>query len=174
MSSLTRYASGVWRRLRGLDRAWWDFYSIATDGAGIVVTSRYLWRDSTEQRVAWDSVRGVCVQDGGSGTDVYEIHCSTRPALLVAPAESPGAKEFLLELESRGFFPSPKETPRSDQVCDQCGHLYNPHRFCGYGEPPTEGWVECPVVGCECRGTWSVDPEASEKIRALFRPPDGE
>jgi hypothetical protein len=40
-------------------------------------------------------------------------------------------------------------------MCPACGHPENPHRLCGYGEPPTEGWMECPVEGCACSRTWS-------------------
>ncbi len=25
---------------------------------------------------------------------------------------------------------------------------------------PTDGWVTCPVTGCTCYGTWSVDEES--------------
>ena len=36
---------------------------------------------------------------------------------------------------------------------------------------PTDGWISCPVEGCTCFGTWSVD-EASrpemERYRAEF------
>jgi hypothetical protein len=34
---------------------------------------------------------------------------------------------------------------------------------------PSEGWITCPVMGCECYGTWSVDDEsraAMEQYRA--------
>ena len=63
------------------------------------------------------------------------------------------------------------ETPGADQICEQCGHLFNPHRLLGYGDPPTEGWMECPVEGCECRMTWSMDPSTPDNIKHLFKPP---
>jgi len=25
---------------------------------------------------------------------------------------------------------------------------------------PTDGWVTCPVAGCDCYGTWSVSEQA--------------
>jgi hypothetical protein len=34
---------------------------------------------------------------------------------------------------------------------------------------PTDGWVTCPVPGCDCRGTWSVDEDSRapmERYRA--------
>ena len=63
----------------------------------------------------------------------------------------------------------PDETPGADQLCEQCGHLFNPHRLLGYGDPPTEGWMECPAEGCNCRMTWSMDPNVSDKIKATFK-----
>jgi hypothetical protein len=68
----------------------------------------------------------------------------------------------------------PDATPGADQLCWQCGHLFNPHRLLGYGDLPTEGWMECPVEGCECRMTWSMDrrrmdPNVSDKIKATFK-----
>jgi hypothetical protein len=33
--------------------------------------------------------------------------------------------------------------------------------------PPTEGWIECPVDGCTCRQTWSLEPEVAAQIRTL-------
>jgi hypothetical protein len=50
----------------------------------------------------------------------------------------------------------------ADELCAQCGHPWNPHTVFGYGDPPTEGWIECPVEGCTCRMTWSVPPEAAD------------
>lgn len=56
---------------------------------------------------------------------------------------------------------------RSKELCRQCGHLFDPHRLCGYGDPPTEGWIECQVEGCDCRQTWSLEPGVAEQIRAI-------
>lgn len=48
--------------------------------------------------------------------------------------------------------------PGAEEMCTQCGHPWNPHLVMGYGDPPTEGWIECPVEGCTCTMTWSVPP----------------
>ena len=40
--------------------------------------------------------------------------------------------------------------------CDLCGHNFDDHLVKGYGELPLEGWMECPVSGCNCSMTWSV------------------
>ena len=61
-----------------------------------------------------------------------------------------------------------KSVPGEDELCKQCGHLFNPHRLLGYGNPPTEGWMECPVEGCTCKMTWSMDPKAPEHIKNIF------
>jgi len=58
-----------------------------------------------------------------------------------------------------------------DGLCMQCGHPWNPHRFCGYGSPPTEGWIECPVEGCKCHGTWSLSEDVAAEIRAKSNEP---
>ena len=58
------------------------------------------------------------------------------------------------------------EIPGADELCAQCGHPFNPHRLLGYGSPPTEGWMECPVEGCTCHMTWSLQPEAAAQIKA--------
>jgi hypothetical protein len=39
--------------------------------------------------------------------------------------------------------------------CRQCGHEFNHHQLKGYGEPPVEGWIECPIEGCRCHMTWA-------------------
>jgi len=67
-----------------------------------------------------------------------------------------------------------QEIPGADQLCDQCGHLFNPHRLLGYGDPPTEGWMECPVEGCTCRMTWSMAPDVSDEIKSTFKPQVGD
>lgn len=51
-------------------------------------------------------------------------------------------------------------------LCKQCGHPWDPHRLCGYGLPPTEGWIECPVEGCKCHGTWSLPEDVAAQIKA--------
>lgn len=56
----------------------------------------------------------------------------------------------------------PTPEPGADEMCAQCGHPFNPHVVMGYGDPPTEGWIECPVEGCTCRMTWSMAPAEDE------------
>jgi hypothetical protein len=48
------------------------------------------------------------------------------------------------------------------KLCEQCGHNWDAHLLHGYGSPPTEGWMECPVEGCECKNTWGVSAEMKE------------
>jgi len=52
------------------------------------------------------------------------------------------------------------KAPEAADFCKQCGHPFAPHRVLGYGQPPTEGWMECPVEGCDCHMTWSMAPPA--------------
>lgn len=52
--------------------------------------------------------------------------------------------------------------PGADETCKQCGHPFSPHRVLGYGQPPVEGWMECPVEGCTCNITWSMAPESGK------------
>jgi len=59
--------------------------------------------------------------------------------------------------------------PGEDEICSQCGHLFNPHRLLGYGDPPTEGWMECPVPGCTCRMTWSMAPSAPSESKTTIK-----
>ena len=63
-----------------------------------------------------------------------------------------------------------KGTPRADDMCTQCGHPFNPHRLLGCGSPPTEGWMECPVEGCNCKMTWSLEPDVASRINAKGEP----
>jgi len=60
-----------------------------------------------------------------------------------------------------------RNEPGSDEICIQCGHPFNPHRFHGFAPSPTEGWIDCPVEGCTCKGTWRMAPGEARKI--LFR-----
>jgi hypothetical protein len=50
------------------------------------------------------------------------------------------------------------------EACAQCGHDFNTHLLKGYGNPPTEGWMECPVEGCKCEKTWSMDAESKASV----------
>lgn len=72
-----------------------------------------------------------------------------------------------MSLFSRIFGPkkdSSKHQGIVEDPCDICGHDFNTHLVKGYGEPPTEGWMECPVDGCECERTWSLDEESKKGI----------
>lgn len=57
----------------------------------------------------------------------------------------------------------PDGVPGEEEMCVQCGHPWHPHQVFGAGDPPTEGWIECPVEGCRCRMTWTVDPAPAEE-----------
>jgi hypothetical protein len=59
------------------------------------------------------------------------------------------------------------EAPGATELCVQCGHFWNPHRLLGYGNPPTEGWMECPVEGCTCRMTWSAEPKLAAGVKEI-------
>jgi hypothetical protein len=55
--------------------------------------------------------------------------------------------------------------------CAQCGHDTNDHRLYGYhaeNEAPVEGWMSCPVPGCECHQTWSRDGGSPEGAAAAY------
>ena len=57
----------------------------------------------------------------------------------------------------------------SSKLCDQCNHLAGKHLMHANVMPyPTDGWITCPVAGCECYATWSVD-EASREPLERFR-----
>jgi len=62
--------------------------------------------------------------------------------------------------------------PGEDEICEQCGHLFNPHRLLGYGDPPTEGWMECPVPGCTCKMTWSFTAKATDETKTAIKGED--
>jgi hypothetical protein len=59
-----------------------------------------------------------------------------------------------------------EESDRAHELCTQCGHDMSAHRLCGYGSPPSEGWMECPVEGCACKNTWSLSPEVAAQVKA--------
>jgi hypothetical protein len=45
-----------------------------------------------------------------------------------------------------------------EELCEQCGHPYDPHAIVATSEDVAGGGIMlCPVVGCECFGTWGVD-----------------
>lgn len=48
-----------------------------------------------------------------------------------------------------------------DYPCPKCGHSWNSHLVCTAVQPPTHGWMECPVEGCDCYHTWSLAGDAT-------------
>ena len=48
--------------------------------------------------------------------------------------------------------------------CNECGHDMDAHVSKGYGENPTEGWMECPVEGCDCPMTWTLGSSTTTVI----------
>jgi hypothetical protein len=53
--------------------------------------------------------------------------------------------------------------------CRQCGHEFNDHQLKGYGEPPVEGWIECPIEGCHCHKTWASAAGTAEGGEAAYQ-----
>jgi hypothetical protein len=57
------------------------------------------------------------------------------------------------------------------KLCPHCGHPEGDHIMWADVPYPTDGWVTCPVPGCDCRSTWSVNDEsraALEQYRAEY------
>jgi hypothetical protein len=58
------------------------------------------------------------------------------------------------------------------KLCAQCGHPDGDHVMHADVLPyPTDGWITCPVAGCKCHSTWSVNEEsraALEQSRAEY------
>jgi hypothetical protein len=55
----------------------------------------------------------------------------------------------------------------SEESCTQCGHALGKHRMHPKVYPyPTEGWMTCPVRGCRCHSTWSVEEHARPVFEA--------
>jgi predicted alpha/beta hydrolase family esterase len=52
-----------------------------------------------------------------------------------------------------------------NKLCEQCGHLFDPHELKGRGKPPTKGWMTCPVEGCKCYNTWSMDDKMKKDLQ---------
>jgi hypothetical protein len=46
------------------------------------------------------------------------------------------------------------------KLCVHCGHPEYDHLMHAELPYPTDGWITCPVAGCECYGTWSIDDES--------------
>jgi hypothetical protein len=62
-----------------------------------------------------------------------------------------------------------REPPCAPSPCTQCGHPEDAHLFNAATQYPSEGWVTCPVQGCDCYGTWSLDAKskaAMDQFRA--------
>src|SRR5262245_42542291 len=53
----------------------------------------------------------------------------------------------------------------SAKECEKCGHAWGEHLMHPQVSPyPTDGWITCPVQGCKCRLTWSVE----DHVRPVF------
>ena len=53
------------------------------------------------------------------------------------------------------------------EACPQCGHVWGNHLMHPAVYPyPTDGWITCPVQGCACRNTWSVEEHARPMFEA--------
>ena len=62
---------------------------------------------------------------------------------------------------------------QAKELCLQCGHLWNDHLIKTTADPPTHGWMECPVEGCKCYFTWSLDePKPKPVSSPAFYDPD--
>lgn len=55
-----------------------------------------------------------------------------------------------------------------DHSCEQCHHPWQEHRLCAMSRPPTGGWIECPVEGCDCYQTWSVPEDTAAQLREHY------
>ncbi len=53
--------------------------------------------------------------------------------------------------------------------CRQCGHDFNAHQLKGFGEPPVEGWMECPLNDCSCHQTWASAGGSAEGGEAAYQ-----
>jgi hypothetical protein len=62
----------------------------------------------------------------------------------------------------------------ADDLCPECGHLFGRYRLLGYGVPPTEGWMECPIEGCTCKMTWNMNADDAPKLKTVFKPMSGQ
>jgi hypothetical protein len=48
----------------------------------------------------------------------------------------------------------------ASKLCTRCGHPEADHVMHADQPYPTDGWITCPVPGCECRSAWSVNEES--------------
>jgi hypothetical protein len=92
-----------------------------------------------------------------------------RPAVIPEPAARSARARSFDPITKSGDAQMNPGTPKGDELCKQCGHAWNDHKLLGYGSRPTEGWMECPVPGCQCRISWSLelDVAAQNKARGM-------
>ena len=65
--------------------------------------------------------------------------------------------------------PEAAATAHAQEPCLSCGHPAGAHQLQSHESPPTEGWMRCPVEGCECRTPWRLMPEAAAAVKAHSR-----
>ncbi len=94
--------------------------------------------------------------------------CSARLQLSARSVRRRAYLGFLDKLFRRDRLASKQD----EDLCDLCGHAFNPHELKGYGEVPLEGWMECPVDGCDCHRTWSFDEASRPAIEQHKRDND--
>ncbi len=96
---------------------------------------------------------------------------------IVVPAELIGERKWLLKEGGRvakaeeDRMPTIAEVSGSSdptKLCSVCGHPECDHIMHAELPYPTDGWITCPVPGCDCRSTWSVD-EASRAAMEHYR-----
>jgi len=67
-------------------------------------------------------------------------------------------EKYLTAIASSSLTPEKQTSPKT---CSLCGHDFDAHQFLGQikeGETvPYEGWIICPVEGCNCFMTWSAN-----------------
>jgi hypothetical protein len=72
-------------------------------------------------------------------------------------------KARVAELETVGVWIAERNAASDD--CESCGHSWGDHLLCATSRPPTAGWIECPVEGCQCHSTWRVPADTAEQLR---------
>src|SRR5262245_25730164 len=95
-----------------------------------------------------------------------QISPRSRRSFAESATESTGCGRWCMRLSRVSCSGTSSMSTRSPNVelCQQCGHPWDDHLLKGYGDPPTDGWMECPVEGCQCRMTWSVDDQLRQEI----------
>jgi hypothetical protein len=102
-----KYFHGLERRLRGKDRAWWNYFDVQFDDSHFRVVDRRIFGSDRIASVLWQDVRAVCFVDGGLGSDVFRIYTDPdqqEPSAQV-PTECDGGQMFWQELKRRELFP---------------------------------------------------------------------